>query len=398
VIRPIRVIRVKSIFIMKTQLTSETNLIIIPMLMLTLIGIIAIWFVSPASNLFQTEPILSRTNLAQAMSYQPIKQTLFALLGLLLFILISRWNYYSFRKYSVALYLIMILFLMALIFYGKFSHGSRRWIDMGPFAFQPSEYMKIITVLVLGRYLMHKTNITTLKGLFIPYLLVLVPMGLILIQPDLGTALVFLPMLFVMVYVAGARVKYLLITIFIGMLFIPLAYLWLMKDYQKTRLHVFLNPSKSPTADGYHLLQSRIAIGSGGFWGSFWRDSDQAPTIFVPSRHNDFIFTVIAEKWGFVGVSIVLFLYLMLIASSLFIAASTREPYGRLIIVGITAYLTTQIIINIAMTVGLAPITGITLPLISYGGSSLTSTFIALAFIFNIRNKQIPTFSSRDFE
>jgi len=182
------------------------------------------------------------------------------------------------------------------------------------------------------------------------------------------------------------------------MLFIPLAYLWLMKDYQKTRLHVFLNPSKSPTADGYHLLQSRIAVGSGGFWGSFWRDAEQAPTIFVPSRHNDFIFTVIAEKWGFVGVSVVLLLYFMLLAVSLFVAVSTREPYGRLIIVGITAYLTTQIIINIAMTIGLAPITGITLPLISYGGSSLTSTFIALAFIFNIRNKQIPTFSSRDFE
>lgn len=384
---------------MKQQLTSETNFIIIPMLLLTLIGVIAIWSVSPgASNLFQTEPILSRTNLTQAMSFQPIKQILFALLGLMLFILIGRWNYYSFRKYSVALYIIMMVILIGLAVYGKFSHGSKRWVYLGPFAFQPSEYMKIITVLVLGQYLMHKTNIATLKGLFIPYLLVFVPMGLILMQPDLGTSLVFLPILFVMVYVAGARVKYLLITILIGILFLPIAYFWLMKDYQKSRLHVFLNPSKSPTADAYHLLQSRIAVGSGGLFGSFWQDSEQTPTIFVPARHNDFIFTVIAEKGGFVGVSVVLLLYFVLFASSLFIAASTREPYGRLIIVGITAYLITQVVINIAMTVGLAPITGITLPLISYGGSSLTSTFIALAFIFNIRNKQIPTFSSRDFE
>ncbi|MFH1232180.1 MAG: FtsW/RodA/SpoVE family cell cycle protein, partial [Planctomycetota bacterium] len=162
---------------MKQHLTSETNFIIIPMILLTLIGIIAIWCVSSTSaNLFQTEPILSRANLTQAMSYEPIKQTLFALLGLLLFILISRWNYYNFKNYSTALYIILILFLIALIFYGKFSHGSRRWIYLGPFAFQPSEYMKIITVLVLGQYLMHKTNIATLKGLFIPYLLVFVPM------------------------------------------------------------------------------------------------------------------------------------------------------------------------------------------------------------------------------
>jgi rod shape determining protein RodA len=368
------------------------------MILLTLIGIIAIWCVSPSSDtLFQSGPILSRANLAQAMSYQPIKQASFALLGLLLFILISRWNYYNFKGYAITLYVIAIVFLIALMFYGKLSNGSRRWFYMGPFAFQPSEYMKIITVLTLAHYLMHKTNIARLKGLFIPYLLVLVPMGLILIQPDLGTALVFLPMLFVMVYVAGARVKYLLITVLIGMLFIPVAYLWLMKDYQKARLNVFMNPSKSPTADAYHILQSRIAIGSGGFWGSFWHDADQAPTVFVPSRHNDFIFTVIAEKWGFVGVSVVLFLYFTMLAASLLIATTIREPYGRLIIVGIIAYLTTQIIINIAMTVGLAPITGITLPLVSYGGSSLTSTFIALGLIFNIRNKQIPTFSSRDF-
>jgi rod shape determining protein RodA len=244
---------------------------------------------------------------------------------------------------------------------------------------------------------MHKTNVARLTGLFIPTVLTLAPMLLILVQPDLGTSFVFLPILFVMVYVAGARVKYLLITILIGMMFVPVAYFFLMKDYQKSRVQVFLNPTKSPTADGYHLLQSRIAVGTGGLLGANWGDEGDAPTVFVPAQHTDFIFTIIAEKWGFVGATIVLLLYFMLFASSLFFAGTTREPYGRLIIVGITAYLITQVLVNVSMTIGLAPITGITLPLLSYGGSSLTSTFIALGFIVNIRSKQIPTFSSRDF-
>ncbi len=269
---------------------------------------------------------------------------------------------------------------------------------MGPFMFQPSEYMKIVTVLAMANILAHRTNITSLKGLFLPYLFTFIPIGLILTQPDLGTALVFLPILFVMVYIAGARVKHILITIFIGLLFLPIAYFYLMKDYQRARFQVFLAPSKSATADAYHLMQSRTAVGSGGFWGSFWRDPEEAPSIFVPARHNDFIFTVIAEKWGFVGTSLTLFLYFILFGRSLFIASTTREPFGRLVIVGITAYLITQIIVNISMTVGLAPITGLTLPLISYGGSSLTSTFIALGFIYNIQLKHIPSFSSRDFE
>lgn len=384
---------------MKTQLSSETLFIIVPMILLTLIGIIAIWNVSPMpAGLFETESILSRANLAKLISYQPVKQTLFAFLGIMSFILINRWNYYNFKKYSVVFYLTLIMLLIGLMLYGKISHGARRWFYLGPFAFQPSEYMKIVTVLVLASVLGHQTNIATLKGLILPYLLVFIPLLLILIQPDLGTAIVFLPVLFVMVYIAGARIKYLLITILIGILFIPLAYLFLMKDYQKARLQVFLNPAKSPTADAYHLIQSRTAVGSGGLWGSFWQGDEKQRDIIVPARHNDFIFTVIAEKWGFIGASIVLLLYFTLLVSSLFIATATREPYGRLVIVGITAYLTTQVIINIGMTIGLTPITGITLPLISYGGSSLTSTFIAMAFIVNIRLKQIPTFSSRDFD
>ncbi|MEW6027140.1 MAG: rod shape-determining protein RodA [Planctomycetota bacterium] len=383
---------------MKTRLTAETYLIIIPMVLLTIIGIAAIASVSSRpAGLFETGSILSRGTISQFISYQPVKQTLFALLGLLLFILILKWNYYSFRTYAYIFYVILMVMIVVVMFAGTATFGAKRWIYIGPFAFQPSEYMKIVTVLVLAQYLMHKTNVARLTGLFIPFVLALVPMLLILVQPDLGTSFVFLPILFLMVYVAGARVKYLVITVLIGIMFIPVAYLFLMKDYQQRRVQVFLNPSKSPTADGYHLMQSRIAVGTGGFLGSKWTEEGETPTIFVPARHNDFVFTVIAEKWGFVGASIVLLLYFMLFASSLFFAGTTREPYGRLIIVGITAYLITQVIVNVSMTIGLAPITGITLPLVSYGGSSLTSTFIALGFIVNIRLKQIPTFSSRDF-
>jgi len=383
---------------MKTRLTAEIYLIIIPMVLLTIIGIVAIGSVSARpSGLFEAESLLSRATLVQLVSYQPIKQLLFALLGLLAFIVILKWNYYSFRNYAYVFYIILILMIIGIMFMGTATYGSKRWIYIGPFAFQPSEYMKIITVLVLAQYLMHKTNVARMTGLFIPTVLVLAPMALILVQPDLGTAFVFLPILFVMVYVAGARVKYLLITVLIGLMFVPVAYFFLMKDYQKSRVQVFLNPSKSPTADGYHLLQSRIKVATGGFIGSNWGDEDDLPNVYVPAQHNDFIFTEIAQRWGFVGSTIILLLYFMLFASSLFFAGTTREPYGRLIIVGITAYLITQVLVNVSMTIGLAPITGITLPLLSYGGSSLTSTFIALGFIVNIRLKQIPTFSSRDF-
>ena len=383
---------------MKTRLTAEIYLIIIPMVLLAIIGIVAIGSVTARpAGLFEAESLLSKSTLVKFIAYQPIKQTLFALLGMMLFILILKWNYYSFRNYAYVFYVILLLMIIGIMFMGTATYGSKRWIYIGNFAFQPSEYMKLITVLVLAQYLMHKTNVARLTGLFIPSILALAPAALVLVQPDLGTSFVFLPILFVMVYVAGARVKYLLITVLIGMMFVPVAYFFLMKDYQKSRVQVFLNPTKSPTADGYHLLQSRIAVGTGGLIGSNWGDDGEAPNIFVPARHNDFIFTVIAEKWGFVGATIVLLIYFMLFASSLFFAGTTREPYGRLIIVGITAYLITQVLVNVSMTIGLAPITGITLPLLSYGGSSLTSTFIALGFIVNIRSKQIPTFSSRDF-
>ncbi|MDI6788857.1 MAG: rod shape-determining protein RodA [Planctomycetota bacterium] len=386
---------------MKSRLTSESYLVIIPMLLLTLIGIIAIASVSSrpggTDGLFESGPIISRSNLVQLIAYQPVKQTIFALLGLLLFALIIRWNYYGFRNYSYVLYIGLLICLVLLLFVGKYSYGARRWIYFGSFAFQPSEFMKIITVLLLAQYLMHRTSITKLSGLIIPFLLALLPLVLILLQPDLGTSFVFLPVLFLMVYVAGARVKYLVMTVLIGILFMPVAYFWLMKDYQKARLQIFLNPSKSPTADGYHLLQSRIAVGTGGLLGSARDAEEPLPSIFVPARHNDFIFTVIAEKWGFVGAAFVLLLYFIIFATFLCFAGTIREPYGRLIIVGITAYLIMQVIVNIGMTIGLAPITGITLPLVSYGGSSLTSTYIAMGFIVNIRLKQMPSFSSRDF-
>jgi len=384
---------------MKARFSSETLAIIVSMVLLMIIGILALWSVSPRPDGHDNEPILSKSYIySQVFSYQPVKQGLFAVIGLLLFILINRWTYYSFKSYSYAFYAILILSLIALEFVGRMSQGSRRWAFIGPFALQPSEFMKIATVMVLSAYLMHKANIKSFFGLIIPYALVVLPMGLILLQPDLGTALVFLPILFSMVFVAGARVKLLIITILVCVALIPVGYFWVLKDYQKVRLQVFLNPSKSPTADAYHLMQSRIAVGSGGLTGQIFKDDAQTPTVFVPARHTDFIFTVIAEKWGFLGVSVVLLLYFIIFASSLFIAATTREPFGRLLIVGITAYLVTQVIVNISMTVGMAPITGITLPLMSYGGSSLWSTLIALALIVNVRLKQIPTFSSRDFE
>lgn len=381
----------------RSRLLIENWLIIISMLLLTLFGILCMWSLMPTPfGLSESQPLGSSATLTKILTFQPAKQIIFGLFSLFIFILILRINYYKLKDYSWAIYLLLLFFLVVLLIMGVFTKGARRWFSFGPIAFQPSEFMKIAMVLMTARILMYKQNLSRLSGLIIPFILTVIPMGLIILQPDLGTALVFLPSLFIMLYVAGARVKYLVIAILLILLTLPVGY-FMLKDYQRSRLKVFIDPSKSPSADAFQLISSRIAIGSGGIIGQGWGDEENTPSVFVPERHNDFVFTIIGEEWGFAGTAFVVFLYFVIIISSLLIATTTREPFGRLIIVGLVTLMTVQVFINIGMTIGLAPVTGLTLPLISYGGSSLLSTFIILGLINNIRIQQIPSFAHRDF-
>jgi len=295
--------------------------------------------------------------------------------------------YQHFQRNSYLLFAGSLLLLVAVYFF-PMRNGSHRWIPLGFMYFQPSELAKLAYILALARYLMYRGNYRQLTGLLIPFLLSLAPLALILREPDLGTSMLFLPVLFAMLFAAGARARHLLLIVFLGVAVTPL--LWLgMSAEQKSRivtLFVQQDGGRAPTGDGYHLHQSKQVIALGGVWGSEITGTavDDPHAYHLPASRTDFVFCMVAERFGLVGCVTMLLLYVILFGRGLAIAASTREPFGRLVAVGIVTLLAAQTVINTGMVVGLMPITGLTLPLASYGGSSLLFTCIALGLLMNV--------------
>lgn len=266
-------------------------------------------------------------------------------------------------------------------------NGAKRWIDLQFTQFQPSELAKIVFVIALAAYLRKRENYRTLKGLLPPLLIAFVPMGLILVEPDLGTALIFLPVLFAMLLAAGAKLKHLAAIILIGLSLMPAMYP-LLQPHQKDRIQAILSQVRGDPRHrqdiGYQGYKARTLVGSGELTGY---GGEQASVIVrfnaLPEAHNDMIFAVIAARWGFAGAAAVIGLYMLFIASSLAVAGANRDPFARLIVVGVAAIVFTQMFVNIGMTIGLLPITGLTLPLISYGGSSLVTNFLMVGLVLN---------------
>jgi len=295
--------------------------------------------------------------------------------------------YRSLRPASYVLFGATIVLLL-LVFLMPAHRGARRWIPLGFFDMQPSELAKLTYILALSHYLMFRRNFRRFLGLFIPFLLTLVPLVLVLKEPDLGTALLFLPMLFAMLLAAGARVRHLVLIGMMGVAVTPV--LWLgMNAEQKSRVVSLLtqvDDGPAPRGDGYHLFQSKRMLSLGGTWGSELAGMpvDDPAAYHLPAARTDFVFCLIGERFGLIGSLLTLATYVVLITKGLSIAASTREPFGRLLATGIVTLLATQAIINTGMTVGLMPITGMTLPLVSYGGSSLVATAIALGLLINV--------------
>lgn len=262
------------------------------------------------------------------------------------------------------------------------------------FSFQPSEFMKIVYVLALSRYLAYKKGLNSFKDLFVPLVLTIIPIAFIAKQPDLGTSLVLLPIFFAIFFTAGTKLRYLLSLIAAGLGSAPLMWIFLLKSYQKGRIIGFLWPEKnSDWGAGYHRLQSLIAVGSGGVFGQGWRSGVQSQLNFIPEQHTDFIFSVVAEEFGFLRGIALLGLYVLFVFCGLGIAVESRDPMGRLIVVGFVTMIATQVFVNVGMTLGITPITGLTLPFMSYGGSSMISSFIALSFIINVRLRSEIVFS-----
>lgn len=309
-----------------------------------------------------------------------VQQLIFAIVGLILFILVSQINYPEAANIAKGAYLIIILLLVFVLFLGFETRGSIRWIPLGAVNIQPSEFAKPVIILFLASFWAKtKPNwINILKSIF-----VLLPIiFLVFKQPDLGTTLTILAIWFGVLLTSRVSVKKLFVVILIVFLLIPLSW-FTLHDYQRSRITSFLSPEADPLGVGYNLIQSTIAVGSGGIFGRGLGYGTQSRLQFLPEYRTDFIYATIAEEFGFFGSVLILGLYGFLIGYCLKIAAYA-DYLGSFLVTGVAVMLIFQIAVNIGMNIGLLPITGITLPLISYGGSSLVSTMISLGFVASV--------------
>jgi len=315
------------------------------------------------------------------------RQTIWIVLAIPAMFLAAFFPYRRLKPWSYLIFGFCLLLLVAVHFFPP-RNGARSWIPLGIAYLQPSEPMKLAYILALAHYLMYRRNYRRLAGLIAPFALTAVPIMLILREPDLGTSLLFFPMLFAMLFAAGARLRHLAMICVLGAALLPV--MWkLMNAEQKSRITtVFMQTDggTAPWGDGYHLHQSKQVLALGGVWGSELTGMPAVPSAayHLPAGRTDFVFCLVGERWGLVGTLTVIVLYLILLARGLAVAAATDEAFGRLVAVGIVALLAAQLAINTGMTVGFMPITGLTLPLMSYGGSSLLSTSIAIGLLINI--------------
>jgi rod shape determining protein RodA len=313
------------------------------------------------------------------------KQLVWYAVGTVVMIVVFLFNYKDYERWGHLIYILSVALLIAVLLFGKYVAGSRRWLVLGPVSVQPSEMAKLAVIIVLAKYY---ARVTTPEGLHFreivtPVILIAIPFGLIQQQPDLGTAMII-------ALIAGSMTLYVkierrtLICLISGIaLTIPLVWSFL-KGYQKQRILTFLDPNRDPLGAGYHIIQSKIAIGSGMLTGKGFLKGSQNTLDFLPERHTDFIFSVLAEEWGMIGALAVLFLFLLIMIWGLQIAQKSRDPFGTILSVGVTAMIAWQVFINIGMVMGLMPVVGVTLPFISYGGSSVITTMAGVGLLLNI--------------
>jgi rod shape determining protein RodA len=389
------------------------------------------------------------------------KQLLIFIVGLIAMIAISIINYQQLGEFSLIIFVAVLLVVIGTTFLGSVTRGTRAWINLGFMKIQPSEFMKLATVILLAKYLeMRERDLRYFRELLIPALIVFIPVGFILLQPDFGTAMVFIPVLFAMLFVGGADVTHLVsiiliavislvmpmfitylqwsgmaednplvdfythgaapfiiafVLLFVGILsyvlhvfivkgvfrkvYIPSFVLSLgllfsvvfqrfIKDYQQKRLLVFLNPDLDPHGSGYNVIQAKIAVGSGGFFGKGFMKGSQTQLGYLPEKWTDFIFAVVAEEWGFIGALLTIVLLGIIVYKGLIISLQSRDKYASLLATGITTIFLCHIIINIGMVVGIMPVTGLPLCFVSYGGSNLLMCMIGVGILSSISMKK----------
>jgi len=386
------------------------------------------------------------------------RQVFYALLGMVVVIVVMGVNYHLFNQYGKWIYLFSLLLLVLVLFFGKSVRGARSWLPIGNLTFQPAEFAKLGLIIILAHYLTnYAETVKRISGLIVPFLLTLAPVALIMLQPDPGSALVFLAIFLAMLYFGGARIVHLVSFIFIGILALGIPLLLaldsqnktflsrifsslgstfgftiivviaigfvfyvlsrlkfnvrvnhfllaslvassgiifshplklFLKEYQRMRLVCFIKPSIDPLGAGYHIIQSQISIGSGGFLGKGLLVGTQGKLGFLPAQHTDFIFSLLSEEMGFLGAAFLILLFSILLLRGIKIASLARNRFGSLLAGGIVALFLFQIIVNLGMTMGIMPITGLPLPFVSYGGSALITCMAGAGILLNIYSRR----------
>jgi rod shape determining protein RodA len=313
------------------------------------------------------------------------RQIRWIIVGTVLMFIFSRLDYHAILDQAPILYIVGIVALATVLLFGHRRFGAQRWIPILGEFFQVSELVKLIIIIVLARFFAEvRTDELSLQDLIKAGLLVGVPLVLILKQPDLGTALVLIPMLIVGAFLAGLQWKHAVAIVLIGLLMLPVGWHFL-KPYQKERVTSFLHPEEDAKGSGYQVLQSKIAVGSGGFWGKGFGNGTQNQLGYIPVRYSDFIMSAWAEEQGFKGVLLALGLYMALLLRLVQNAQRAKDRAGMFLVMGVTAALGFHVLVNVAMVIGAMPVTGIPLPLMSYGGSATLFVFLAIGLVMNVR-------------
>jgi rod shape determining protein RodA len=328
---------------------------------------------------------------AQAEAGTPIylKQIYWTVLGIFFLLIVLFFDYHLLLPVAYPLYWISIFLLIGVLVFGRAISGSQRWLTVASFSFQPSELVKISLILALAKYFFQNevSHRYGFRDLYLPFGMALLPALLIIKQPDLGTALLLILVAISLFLFLGVEWKALFISL--GSLLLSLPLFWLfLKDYQKKRILIFLQPESDPLGAGYHIIQSKIAVGSGGFWGKGFLKGTQGQLRFLPEQHTDFALSVLAEEWGFIGSMVVVTLFLLLILWSLNIARQSKDRFGMILALGISFIFFWQSLVNMGMVVGWVPVVGIPLPFISYGGSSIMASLIGIGLLLNIHMRR----------
>jgi rod shape determining protein RodA len=351
----------------------DFNLVIV-MLCLNLVGLI---------NLY------SATHGPQDLDVQSlfIQQLVWLAVGWGIFFIGTFVDYNFVHRIVYIVYALNLGAVLYVTFFGKVALGAQRWIDFGFFRYQPSETMKLACILILAKVLSRKN--TTGQGmgfreLILPFILVLIPFGLVVEQPDLGTASMIAAISGSMILFVKVRKSILLTCVLAAAIALPLAWNFGLREYQKNRIYTFISPDNDPRGTGYNSIQSRIAVGSGKILGKGFRQGTQSQLEFLPERHTDFIYSVLSEEHGFVGSMITVIFFMLLFMFCIRIASFARDKFGALLVVGVSCYVFWHMFVNIGMVIGLLPIVGVPLPLLSYGGSSMLTTMCGLGLISSV--------------